>query len=48
MFLRECPGNSARSAFEDGVAVFTMNEAGLMLEAAVGGQKFSYQDFGAR
>jgi hypothetical protein len=25
------------------VAVFTMDEAGLMYEASVGGQKFSYQ-----
>jgi len=25
------------------VAVFTMGEAGLMYEASVGGQKFSYQ-----
>lgn len=38
-------GEGANAKFRDGVAVFTMDEAGLMLEAAVGGQKFSYQDF---
>ncbi len=36
-------GASANAAFKDGVAVFTMAEAGLMFEASVGGQKFSYQ-----
>ena len=29
--------------FEDGVAVFTLTKGGLMYEAAVGGQKFSYK-----
>lgn len=35
-------GAAANARFADGVAVFTMNEAGLMYEAAVGGQKFSF------
>lgn len=38
-------GESTNAKFEDGVAVFTMDEAGLMFEAAVGGQKFSYEAF---
>lgn len=33
----------ANAKYKDGVAVFIMDEAGLMYEAAVGGQKFSYQ-----
>lgn len=41
-------GEGANAKFEDGVAVFTMAESGLMLEAAVGGQKFSYQPFASR
>jgi lipid-binding SYLF domain-containing protein len=36
-------GAGANARFRDGVAVFTMDEAGLMYEAAVGGQKFSYE-----
>ena len=36
-------GVGANAKFADGVAVFTMDEAGLMYEASVGGQKFSYQ-----
>lgn len=36
-------GAGANANFKDGVAVFTMDEAGLMGEASVGGQKFSYQ-----
>jgi lipid-binding SYLF domain-containing protein len=36
-------GVGANAKFKDGVAVFTMDETGLMYEAAVGGQKFSYQ-----
>jgi len=36
-------GSGANAKFDHGVAVFTMNEAGLMGEASVGGQKFSYQ-----
>jgi hypothetical protein len=36
-------GAGANAKFANGIAVFTMDEAGLMYEAAVGGQKFSYQ-----
>ena len=36
-------GEGANAKFANGVAVFTMDEAGLMYEASVGGQKFSYQ-----
>ena len=41
--LKSGEGTNAR--FQDGVAVFTMAETGLMFEAAVGGQKFSYLPF---
>ena len=34
-------GAGANADYKDGVAVFTMGEAGLMAEASVGGQKFS-------
>jgi lipid-binding SYLF domain-containing protein len=37
-------GVGANAKYKNGVAVFTMDEAGLMYEAAIGGQKFSYQD----
>lgn len=36
-------GAGANAQYKNGVAVFTTDEAGLMLEASVGGQKFSYQ-----
>lgn len=36
-------GVGANAKFTDGVAVFTMDEAGLMYEASIGGQQFSYQ-----
>jgi len=36
-------GASANAKYTDGVAVFTMAEAGLMYEASIGGQKFSYK-----
>jgi lipid-binding SYLF domain-containing protein len=36
-------GAGANAKFADGVMVFTTDEAGLMYEAAIGGQKFSYQ-----
>ncbi len=36
-------GAGANAKFTDGVAVFTMDEAGLMYEASIGGQKFSYE-----
>jgi lipid-binding SYLF domain-containing protein len=36
-------GVSANARYANGVAVFTMGEAGLMYEASVGGQKFSFE-----
>jgi len=36
-------GSSENAKFNNGVAVFTFDEKGLMAEASVGGQKFSYQ-----
>jgi lipid-binding SYLF domain-containing protein len=36
-------GAGANAKYKGGVAVFTMDEAGLMYEASVGGQKFAYQ-----
>jgi len=36
-------GAGANASYSGGVAVFTMNEAGLMYEASIGGQKFSYE-----
>ncbi len=36
-------GASANAKYADGVAVFTMGEEGLMVEASIGGQKFSFQ-----
>jgi lipid-binding SYLF domain-containing protein len=35
-------GASADAAYSDGVAVFTLPRGGLMFEASVGGQKFSF------
>ncbi|TVQ76154.1 MAG: hypothetical protein EA380_09230 [Phycisphaeraceae bacterium] len=37
-------GAGANANYTDGVAVFTMDEAGLMFEASIGGQQFTYQD----
>jgi lipid-binding SYLF domain-containing protein len=39
-------GASATADYADGVAVFTMPKGGLMYEASVGGQKFSYTPYG--
>ena len=36
-------GAGANAKYSNGVAVFTMDEAGLMLEASIGGQKFGYE-----
>ncbi len=36
-------GAGANAKYNHGVAVFTMSESGLMYEASLGGQKFSYQ-----
>jgi hypothetical protein len=38
-------GAAADAKFKNGVAVFTATKGGLMLEASVGGQKFSYAAF---
>jgi len=38
-------GASANAKYRDGVLVFTQERGGLMLEASVGGQKFSYTAF---
>lgn len=35
-------GASAEASYDHGVAIFTLPKAGLMYEAAVAGQKFSY------
>jgi lipid-binding SYLF domain-containing protein len=40
-------GAAANARFKNGVAVFTATKGGLMLEASVGGQKFSYDPFPA-
>jgi lipid-binding SYLF domain-containing protein len=36
-------GAGANAKYKNGVAVFTMDEAGLMAEASIGGQRFTYQ-----
>jgi lipid-binding SYLF domain-containing protein len=36
-------GAVANAAYSDGVLVLTTDEAGLMVEASIGGQKFSYE-----
>lgn len=36
-------GAAAKTNFQNGLAVFTMAKGGLMYEASVGGQKFSYK-----
>jgi lipid-binding SYLF domain-containing protein len=36
-------GAAANAKYENGVAGFTMGEAGLMYEASIGGQKFTYE-----
>jgi lipid-binding SYLF domain-containing protein len=37
--------SQAKRTYSDGMAIFTMAKGGLMYEAAVGGQKFSYRAF---
>lgn len=37
-------GASLDASYDDGVAIFTVAEGGLMFEASVGGQKFKYKD----
>jgi len=41
-------GASANAKYEQGVAVFTIAKGGLMYEASVGGQKFSFEPFGKK
>ena len=36
-------GAAANAKYANGVAVFTMDQKGLMYEASIGGQKFGYQ-----
>lgn len=36
-------GAAATAPYENGVAVFTMTKAGLMFEASIGGQRFTFQ-----
>jgi lipid-binding SYLF domain-containing protein len=38
-------GAAANADYDEGVAVFTMARGGLMFEASVGGQKFTYRPF---
>jgi hypothetical protein len=38
-------GASANAAYRNGVAVFTLAKGGLMYEASIGGQKFSYKAY---
>ncbi len=40
-------GASANAKYVEGVKVFTMEKQGLMYEASVGGQKFSYEPKGS-
>lgn len=37
-------GNAANADYAEGVAIFTLGESGLMFEASVGGQKFSFRE----
>lgn len=39
-------GVSADAGYNNGVAIFTLAKGGLMYEASVGGQKFSYKSIG--
>ncbi len=41
-------GASANAKYQLGVAVFTIAKGGLMYEASVGGQKFSFEPFGGK
>ena len=38
-------GASKEIPYREGVAVYTTNEEGLMVDASIGGQKFTYQPF---
>jgi len=41
-------GAAAVAKYERGVAIFTQMKGGMMAEASVGGQKFSYEPFAVR
>ena len=41
-------GASANAKYEKGVAVFTLTKGGLMAEASIGGQKFSFEPYAKR
>lgn len=41
-------GASANAKYTDGVLVFTEERGGLMLEASLGGQKFTFKPFGKK
>ena len=41
-------GASADAKYQQGVAAFTMSKGGLMAEASIGGQKFSYEPYAKR
>jgi hypothetical protein len=38
-------GASTNASYRDGVAIFTAAKGGLMYQASVGGQKFSYKSY---
>jgi lipid-binding SYLF domain-containing protein len=38
-------GATTRAGYTEGMAIFTMTKTGLMAEASVGGQKFSFEPF---
>jgi len=38
-------GANASADYSDGVAVLTFSKGGLMYEASIGGQKFSYEEY---
>ena len=40
-------GAAANASYQDGVAVFTASKTGLMYEASVGGQKFTFHPLAA-
>ena len=41
-------GASENVKYQKGVAIFTIGKGGLMVEASVGGQKFSFEPFGKK
>jgi lipid-binding SYLF domain-containing protein len=41
-------GAAANAKYQDDVAIFLLAKGGLMAEASVGGQKFSYEPFGKK